>query len=441
MKRLEPIDIVARRMNILVLSNMYPPHYYGGYELSCQDVVDRWRENGHQVTVLTTKMRVAGVDDPPMEREAGIRRDLDFYWDDHVLVSPSLPRRLALERSNQQRLREAIQAAAPDVVSVWNMGAMSLGLITTLVETLVPLVLVVCDDWLDYGPTVDAWTRLFVRRPRLGRLVRQLAGVPTNLPPDLGDKGTFCFVSDATRRWAEEHSRWHFPQATVVYSGIDSAHFPSPPTEQSPGRQWQWRLLLVSRIDRRKGLDTAIRALAHLPAEATLEILGRGDGQHLQELIALAAELGLTDRVHFASVDRSQVHRHYEAADVTVFTSTWAEPFGLVPIEAMACGTPVVASGTGGSAEFLADDVNCLLYPPGDSISLAAGITRLGDDAALRARLVNEGRATADELTVDRLAEVLETWHMGAANGFADGRPPDRPRPVLSRPRGESTEP
>ena len=58
--------------SILVLSNMYPPHHMGGYELSCRDVVDRWRARGHDVTVLTSTMRLPGVVDEPGERRRGI---------------------------------------------------------------------------------------------------------------------------------------------------------------------------------------------------------------------------------------------------------------------------------------------------------------------------------------------------------------------------------
>jgi len=109
-------------MRILALSNMYPPHHIGGYELSCRDVMDRLRARGHEITVLTTDMRISGVADPPDERAGGIRRELRFYWEDHRLVSPSLRRRLMIERSNQTALRSALEEANPDVVSVWNMG-------------------------------------------------------------------------------------------------------------------------------------------------------------------------------------------------------------------------------------------------------------------------------------------------------------------------------
>lgn len=416
-------------MKILVLSNMYPPHHLGGYELSCRDVVDRFRARDYEVIVLTTTMRIAGVADPPGEREGGIRRDLDFYWRDHELVSPSFMRRLQIERANQRALREVLDAWKPDVVSAWNMGAMSLGLLTTIEERDIPLVLVVCDEWLYYGPNLDAWMRMFAQRPELARSVRAITRIPTRLP-DFRPNTAFCFVSGYVKRHAEEHSRWHPRIAPVVYSGIDTVDFP---LEGKPEQPWRWRLLFVGRLDERKGVHVAIRALASLPGEATLDVLGDGDAAYRAHLDELARECGVSDRVHFGVVRREQLRARYTEADALLFPVTWSEPFGLVPVEAMASGTPAVATGTGGSGEFLGDGINCLIVPPGDHAALATAVKRLAEDPALRARLVRGGLSTARDLTVERLADELEVWHRGAAERFASGLPPDRPSPVPDR--------
>jgi glycogen(starch) synthase len=432
-------------ISILVVTNMYPPHHLGGYELSCRDVVLRWRARGHLVGVLTTTLQIpgvpagAGAGDVPHDAEQAVRpaasepvrRELRFYWDDHELVSPPPWRRLAIERHNQRRLGAALDRIRPDVVSVWNMGAMSLGLLTTVAARGIPMVLNVCDDWLVYGPRLDAWTRLFSDRPRLARATRALARVPTG-PPDLDRVGPACFVSAFTRDRARAWSRWDVPCSTVVFSGIEPREFPVTAPVEREG--WDWRLLYVGRLDERKGLETLLAAMPRLPSAASLDVLGRGPESYLTRLRARAAELGVADRVRFAVADRAALHEWYRAADAFVFPSEWDEPFGLVPVEAMACGTPVVATGTGGSAEFLADGVNCLLYPPGDAGGLVQALDRLAADPPLRARLRRGGLATATELSVDRLAEVLEQWHVGAARGFPDGAPPARRLPLTRGP-------
>ncbi|MFL6239510.1 MAG: glycosyltransferase family 4 protein [Actinomycetes bacterium] len=412
---------------ILVITNMYPPHHYGGYETTCDEVVARWREHGHEVHVLTSDWRLP---DRPQQPEPHVTRTLRMYWHDHVILHPSRPTRVRWELSNQRELRKALAGFRPDVVSVWHLGALSLAIVAKVLQREVPIVFNVHDDWLVYGPGMDAWTRMFEGRPRFAHLTQRLTRVPANAP-DLGAAGAFCFVSAATREHAVNRSRWRFPLSTVVWNGIDPGVF--RPTERDP--RWRWRLLYAGRIDPRKGVDTVIRAMPGLPAEATLIVAGRGDDDYARSLSQLAAELGVSDRVTFTVLDRPDLVRTYAEVDAVVFPSRWQEPFGLVPVEAMACGTPVVATGTGGSAEFLADGVNCLLFDSEDVAILNAQLQRLANDSALRARVVDGGYATAAELTIDRLADVLETWHVAAARGYPDGPPPDRSRPVITRSR------
>jgi glycogen synthase len=410
---------------ILVLSNMYPPHHLGGYELTCRDVVDRLRDRGHEIEILTTTMRLPDVREPTDERARGIHRDLEFYWDDHRLLTPSFARKLAIERGNQRAIASAIARARPDVVSAWNMGAMSLGLLTTIVERRLPLVLMVCDEWPWYAPGIDAWMRPMDGRTLLARVVRSATGVPTALP-DLGRNAAFCYVSDMVRQSVERKSRWTSPRwAGVVYSGIDTDDFPVP-TEQPPPRAWRWKLLHVGRLDDRKGIHVLIDAVALLPEVATLDVIGRGDERYAMRLREQVARLGLTSRVTFGVVDRIELRARYAAADVCVFPVIWKEPFGLVPLEAMACGTPVVATGTGGSGEYLIDGVNSLIVPTEDAAATAAAIRRLAGDAALRERLVAGGLRAARELSLDPYADVVEEWHVAAAGRFATGHPPDR---------------
>jgi glycogen(starch) synthase len=404
---------------ILVVTNLYPPHHYGGYELQCRDVVEGLRARGHDVAVLTSDLRVAGVADDVGERD--VDRGIRSYWRDHAVLRPPVRERLRIERANQAALARALDRRRPDVVSVWQMSGLSLGLLTTLVDRGVPLVYAVCDDWLVYGPRMDAWARLFLGRPRLGAAARRLTGVPTTLP-DLGASGTFCWVTEAVRRANEAGSPWRFPDQAVVHGGVDTADF-LPPPEDGPPRPWRWHLLYAGRIDPRKGIDTAVRALTHLPPEATLHVLGRGDERHLAGLLALVAQLGLDGRVRFSEAPRSQVAAHMRDADALVFPVLWPEPFGLVPLEAMAVGTPVVATGTGGSGEYLAHDGNCLLFPPGDAAALADRVEALAHDEALRARLVAGGLATAAQLTVDRLVDRFEALHLAVADRFTRGRP------------------
>src|SRR5205807_1500353 len=136
---------------------------------------------------------------------------------------------------------------------------------------------------------------------------------------------------------------WCYPDSTVTYSGIDHADFP---VGGAPcPHPWRWRLLFAGRLDARKGPETAIRALGYLPDEATLELSSPVDDMYRLALERIATELGLGHRQKFMTVTRQQLRSRYVDADVCLFPTEWDEPFGLVPVEAMACGTLVVATG------------------------------------------------------------------------------------------------
>jgi glycogen(starch) synthase len=387
-------------VRILVLSNLYPPAAVGGYERMCADVVERWRRRGHEVTVLTSTFGGVGPD-------AGTRRSLSLYWNGEAVVCPQMLQQIRVEHGNQRALARALRAARPEVVSVWGMGGLSLGLLQAIADRELPIVYVVGDDWLVYGRWADCWTRrLDAYSPRI-RCLARLLGLPSG-PPALGGSGAFYFVSDFTRRRAEEVAGMQMPRAAVVPAGIDHSEFPPA----APfARSWRWRLLCVGRVEPIKGFDAAIRALAELPAETTLTIVGRG-GSYRDGLVTLARELGLADRVRWERCERSELAPRYQSADTLIFPSTGHEAFGLVPLEAMACGTPVVATGVGGSAEFLVGEENCLIVPPDNPQEIAAAVRRLVADDALRMRLVAGGTETAAQFSVDRQAAELEEAHL-----------------------------
>jgi glycosyltransferase involved in cell wall biosynthesis len=391
-------------MRILVLSNLYPPAALGGYERMCRDVVERFRRRGHAVAVLTSTLGA-----PVEDRDPSVQRRLALSWDGREIACPSLVRQIALERVGRRALTHTLAGFRPDVVSVWGMGALSLGLLSSLAAAGPPIVYVVGDDWLVYGRWADCWTRRLDGGSKRASILARMLRLP-GAPGAIGRTGTFCFVSEFTRRRAEEFGQVELARAQVIPAGIDPGDFPAAPPDERP---WRRQILCVGRLEPAKGFDTAIRALPRLPPDATLTIVG--DGRHRDELARIARETGVEDRVVWKTCDRSEMAANYRAADALVFPSTGHEAFGLVPLEAMACGTPVVATGAGGSAEFLADGENSLLFPPSDPEALADTLRRLAADGDLRRRVVAGGLATAARLTVDRQADELEAVHLVAA--------------------------
>jgi glycosyltransferase involved in cell wall biosynthesis len=281
------------------------------------------------------------------------------------------------------------------------------------------VVSVVRDQWPEYAPQLDAWSEVCAGHPHLAKLARALTGLQCGLP-DIDALGPACFISETVRSGARQHSPWAFPGAELVPGMVDLSELRPPP--DAGRRPWSWRLLHVGRFDPRKGIHVAVEALAHLPSAATLDVLGSGDRSYLAQLEDTARRLQIADRVHFGSTSRADLGARYVAADALLFAPLWEEGFGLVPLEAMACGTPVVASPTGGATEFLVDGENCVTFDRGDPASLARAVQRLAEDPSLRRRLVEGGLATAARHDTDRLAAQLEELHRQAT--LSSGLPP-----------------
>jgi glycosyltransferase involved in cell wall biosynthesis len=221
--------------------------------------------------------------------------------------------------------------------------------------------------------------------------------VPTKI--DLNRSGPFVFNSRYTLERARQ-TGLDTTAATVVHPGIDERFL-----EDRMPEQWSWRLVYVGRIDRQKGIDTAVQALRHLPPEATLAIWGTGDDRYVAELKATADRIGVGGRVRFEGfADVGAIRSVYVSADAVVFPVRWEEPFGLVPLEAMGVGTPVVTTARGGTAEFVRDGVNAVVFEADDPAALAASLRRVAGDQQLRATLRAGGRRTAAQYTVTDFA-------------------------------------
>jgi glycosyltransferase involved in cell wall biosynthesis/phosphoheptose isomerase len=175
---------------------------------------------------------------------------------------------------------------------------------------------------------------------------------------------------------------------TVIPCGADLERFkPDGPSDRR--RAGTRRLLCVGRLVERKGIGNAIEALAQVP-DTELVIAGGAERSRLREdpdarrLLAVARAAGVERRVDLRGrVDRERLPALLRSADAVV-CAPWYEPFGIVPLEAMACGVPVVASAVGGMIDTVVDGVTGLHVPPRDPERLAATLRTLLDDPAAR---------------------------------------------------------
>jgi D-inositol-3-phosphate glycosyltransferase len=210
----------------------------------------------------------------------------------------------------------------------------------------------------------------------------------------------------------------------VVPPGVDLSMF--QPIDRDEARRTigygAGRLLLfVGRLERLKGVEVAIRALALLRDRAhddvRLLILGEdsrdGDESEKDRLKELAAAAGVRDRVDFlGSVAHHELPFFYSAADVCVMPS-YSESFGLVALEAQACGRPVVGSGVSGLRSVVRDEVSGYLLDSHDPAMYAERMGRLLDNPELAQQMGRRGRLLAQRFSWTRTADRLQSLFDG----------------------------
>ena len=196
--------------------------------------------------------------------------------------------------------------------------------------------------------------------------------------------------------------------------GLFSADGPSAPKSRT------YRVLSVGRLVPRKGVDLVIRALPQLAAAGfdDVELLIVGGGAEpgalhadpeVRRLLELARELGVAGKVTLrGQVPRGDMPGLFRSADAVVCTP-WYEPFGIVPLEAMACGAPVVAAAVGGLQDTVVDHGTGLHVPPRDPEAIADALAALLGNPALRAEMGSAGQVRArTRYSWDRVAVETE---------------------------------
>ncbi|MDQ1681456.1 MAG: hypothetical protein QOI42_2315 [Frankiaceae bacterium] len=200
---------------------------------------------------------------------------------------------------------------------------------------------------------------------------------------------------------------------TIVPCGVDTDVF-RPDGPRSPRPDDAFRLVYVGRLVERKGVGNVITALADIP-DAELVVAGGpepaqlGRDPEITRLRALAVDTGVTDRVHFVGQrGRADVAALLRSADIAVCVP-WYEPFGIVPLEAMACGVPVVGSAVGGLVDTVVHGQTGVHVPPRDPRAIAVVVNELLNSPSVRAQLGRAGAARVrSRYTWERVAASTE---------------------------------
>ncbi|MFB2773359.1 glycosyltransferase family 4 protein [Pelatocladus sp. BLCC-F211] len=191
---------------------------------------------------------------------------------------------------------------------------------------------------------------------------------------------------------------------TVIYNGFDPKNYQIDAsiihqTRQQLGLEGKFVIGHFSRLAPWKGQHILIEALIQCPEEVTAVLVGDalfGEQEYVQKLHQQIATLGLENRVKFLGF-RSDIPQLMSACDLVAHTSTAAEPFGRVIVEAMLCGKPVVAAKAGGAVELVEDGINGFLFTPGKPQELAQIVTTCLQEPEKTAMIASYSQTTASQ--------------------------------------------
>ena len=403
-------------MRILFLSNFYPPASRGGYEQWCQEVADCLRSRGHDVIVLTSEFGKDVLQNPD---PAWVRRTLHLEMKLASLKNAFqfFTHRKKREAQNLSCVGDTIQNFKPDVAVIWGMWNLHRS-IPALVEERMPgrVVYYMGDYWPTLPNQFENYWNASPRSAITGLLKLILKPFAMRiLAREKRASLKLDHVLFPTQFMRDEFAQKEIlPQhSNVVYGAIDTKPYLSE-TARSNSRT---SLLYIGRLSHEKGAHTAIQAVAHLVNKygiknLHLTIVGDGDRDYESFLRTLVKDEKIASFVDLLPAQPKQaLLPFYQSADIFLFTSIWAEPFGRVIVEAMASGAAVIGTRVGGAAEILRDNENSLSFAAGDSVGLANQIKRLIESPELRMKLARSGKeSVVDKFDLQRMTGEIETY-------------------------------
>ena len=366
-------------MKVLIVSGIWPPDV-GGPASHAPEVAEFLLARGHSVEVVTT------ADAPPAPRDYPVR------WASRA-HGPGVRHLMAASLIRERARRNDV------VYSTGMLGRTALGSTTARKPFVAKL-------------TQDP---AFERALRRGRF----SGGPVEFQTSGAARALRAARDLELRRAAHVVCPSSFLAGLVRGWGVPAERIsvlpnPPPPVPQLPPREPRDRPLLAfaGRMTAPKALDVALEAVAEVP-EVDLELAG--DGEQRAALEGRAHRLGLDGRVRFlGSLPRGEVLALFRRADAALLSSAW-ENFPHTLVEALAVGTPAIATDVGGVREVVTHGENGLLVVTGDPGALAGAIRRFLDDEALRSHLSAGAAPSAERFAPERIYGELEAILVRAA--------------------------
>ena len=439
-------------MKVLIVSNMYPPLYQGGYEVRCRQVAEALQQRGCEVRVLTSvfglPMKALGAFPRLTEVIDEVRVDRWLYnsaFGPQPRHRPWTLFQAKRELADARGFCKVLEDFRPHVVNWWNMNGLSKLLLPIPESRGIPSVHWIEDSWMinDYGPNGEKaaqfWTGVWDGdwgplpcRPLARWIGNQwekrvsLEGLPTRTFPNR--PALVSFVSEYLRKMYHK-SGLKWPSSDVQFGGIPAARFFCP-IEEKKRVVGEIRMLYAGQITPDRGAHTLIESLGQmaplLRKNVSLTVVGAATGVHqpyYQRVVERVNALGLTGVVKLVGkIGHDQMAQIYKMHDLLVFPSTRGEGLPLVMAEAMVAGCAVITTGSGGAQE-IAELAQLPVFPKEDSLALARLLESLVEQPERLRELAMNGQAVAlRELTLEKMIEqwehtLLKVSHLSGISG------------------------
>lgn len=408
-------------MQILFISNYFPPHHFGGYEELCAEVASGLADRGHTVSVLTSRqykpffkpeerekitiLRLLELEVPPVPIYASLSFFIDYQ------------RRIA---KNFEILKTIIEKNEPQIIFIWGGWNLPRELYNDIenINNAIPVYY-----FADYWSTLPSAYTLHWQEPGRFRITTKLKNyfasiIPGNFDnnlqlPALKYEHTVC-VSNYVLQ--ELINKGVITTGITIHNGIDISSFSLKHIRKTQiNRNYPLRLLYAGRIVQEKGIETAINAVSILSKkgfEINLTVLGRGDSKYVNNLKKLSKHLSINNQVFFhAYIHRKKMPMFLKDFDILLSPSNIADSMPRIIQEAMASGLVVIGSNIGGIPEIIQDKYNGLLAPPDDPDAWAERIIYLIDHPKNFKKFAIAGRKTIEEhFTFTKMLDKLEDY-------------------------------
>ncbi|MCX7918796.1 MAG: glycosyltransferase family 4 protein [bacterium] len=378
-------------MHICLLSRAIPIHHYGGLETHTFTLAHALQHRGHKITIITSaQFTPSAINNPPSAINI-------------VYIPKTKPGRYSLSffRESAKLINELDKQESFDIIHAQGFAGFGY-----MFKKTKPLVVTI------HG-TLTSETLLFTKKFSLSHLWkhRNRLGV-TPLYHQLLTRADAIVVDSYFSKQLLLKDQKHIkPKLSVVYLGIDTAYFQphnKSDAKQKFGFSSDLTLLAFGRIIESKGFQILLEAVINLK-DIPYQLIIAGEGPYLIKLKERAKTRKLTQQVRFlGKVSEAELPYLYSAADIFIIPELTAPAFGLVAAEALACGTPVIASNTGALPEVVTPEVG-ICIPAGDTDKLANAIRELYQNKEKWNQMRYSARTRAETMfTVDRMAEETE---------------------------------